>query len=236
MSADPRAATPEIPEPPWWTSSHQRGRRTALSREAIVDAALRVLDRDGLEGLSMRRVADELDAGAASLYWHVASKDVLLTMVIDRVTGEIELPEPDPEHWEQQLRALAHEARAVFRRHPGIAQASMGRVPLGPNILRMIEWQLELFLAIGMPPAPAAWFGDLFALYLGAHGVEDAMGDDGATEEMMAATQAYFAELPEAAFPRLTAMSAELMAGDADARFDFGLDVILRGVATFVQR
>src|ERR687888_2227530 len=89
---------PTIPEPPWKAAPRERPARTPLTREAIVDAALRVLAREGADGLSMRRVAEELGAGPASLYWHVASKDELINLLIDRVTSEIPLPPPDPDH------------------------------------------------------------------------------------------------------------------------------------------
>jgi len=93
-----------IPEPPWKAAPRQRPARAPLSPEAIVDAALRVLDREGSTGLSMRRVADELGTGPASLYWHVANKDALVDLIIDRVAGEVPLPEPDPDRWQEQLR------------------------------------------------------------------------------------------------------------------------------------
>src|SRR5579875_2585707 len=91
----PRAA--DVPEPPWRVP--RREGRAPLSRDAIVDAALRVLDAEGMDGLSMRRVGEELGAGAASIYWHVQNKDELLQLVFERVISEIELPVPDPSRW-----------------------------------------------------------------------------------------------------------------------------------------
>jgi hypothetical protein len=76
-----RVEAGEVPEPPWWTSDKRKTARSALSRDDIVDAAFRVLDRHGLDGLSMRRVAEELDVGAASLYWHVANKNQLINIL-----------------------------------------------------------------------------------------------------------------------------------------------------------
>ena len=77
------------PDPPWWRKRAEPSReRKPLTRDAIVDAALVVLEREGIEGLSMRKLAQELDAGAASLYWHVGDKEELLSLLLDRIVGE----------------------------------------------------------------------------------------------------------------------------------------------------
>jgi AcrR family transcriptional regulator len=222
---------PELPDPPWWTSEQRRSARSALTRDAIVDAALRVLESHGLDGLSMRRVAEELGTGAASLYWHVANKDQLINVLLDRVIGEIPLPEPEPERWQDQLRAFAREGREAFRRHRDLARASMGRVPIGPNLLRAVEWQLSLLHAAGVPARPAAWFGDLFALYVTAHAFEDTLGVED-PEQAAAAMGRYLSSLPPERFPHLMASAGELMAGDPDERFEFGLDLLITGLET----
>jgi AcrR family transcriptional regulator len=231
---DPAAAG--VPEPSWWTSEKRRSARSGLSRDAIVDAALTVLDRHGLDGLSMRRVAEELDTGPASLYWHVADKDQLLNVVLDRVIGKISLPEPDPDRWQEQLREFAHAGRAAFREHRDIARASLGRIPMGPSLLRTVEWQLELLQGAGIPARPAAWFGDLFALYIAAHAIEDTIASGSDAEETAEAMGAYMASIPPERFPHLMAASSELMAGGADERFDFGLELLLRGLAALADQ
>jgi AcrR family transcriptional regulator len=227
--AGDEAVVGDLPEPPWWRSEERRSARSALSRDAIVDAALVVLDRHGLDGLSMRRVADELGTGAASLYWHVANKDQLVNVVLDRVVGEVPLPEPDPDRWEEQLREFARNGRAAFRRYGDLARATLGQVPVGPNLAEVIEWQLELLSRAGIPARPAAWFGDLFALFIGAQSFEDALREDGA-EDQEAAAGAYLASLPPDRFPYLLAAGPELMEGGADERFEFGLDLLLSGL------
>src|SRR5271169_7023157 len=86
-SSGPSSTEPQIPPPPWQQvpDRQARRRRDPISRDAIVAAAIRLLDREGLAALSMRRLADELGAGAASLYWHVGSKDGLLDLVLDEI-------------------------------------------------------------------------------------------------------------------------------------------------------
>ena len=231
-----------IPEPPWKAAPRQRPARAPLSREAIVDAALRVLDREGSAGLSMRRVADELGTGPASLYWHVASKDALVDLIIDRVAGEVPLPEPDPDRWQEQLREWLIGVRGVFDRHPGVAALTLGRIPTGINVVRWAEWTLVLLRGAGIPDRVAAYAGDLLGLYLGATGYEatlppmtSASGEVLSLEETTAMMRGYFASLPADQFPNVVATVDELFSGGPEERFALGLDVILRGLASYAQ-
>jgi AcrR family transcriptional regulator len=231
-----------IPEPPWQAGARQRPARAPLSREAIVDAALRLMDREGAAGLSMRRVADELGTGPASLYWHVANKDALIDLLIDRVAGEVPLPEPDPDRWQEQLRDWLVGVRRVFDRHPGVAALTLGRIPTGPNVLRWAEWTLALLRGAGIPDRIAAFAGDLFGLYLGATGYEAALppmtsatGEPLTPDEMTATVRDYFASLPADQFPNVLATLDDLFGGGPDERFELGLDVILRGLASYAR-
>src|ERR687890_1854756 len=122
-----------IPEPPWKAAPRRRPARPPLSQEAIVDAALQVVDREGSSGLSMRRVAEELGTGPASLYWHVPSKDALIDLVIDQVAAEVPIPEPDPEHWQEQLRDWLIGAKGGFDPPPGGGALTPRPVPPGPH-------------------------------------------------------------------------------------------------------
>lgn len=229
-------------EPPWLRA--RRGGRAArppLTRDAIVEAALRVLDRDGLDGVSMRRVADELGAGAGSLYWHVSNKDELLGLVFDRVVGEIQLPPPEPERWQDQLKEFARTARGVVSAHRDIARWSIGRIPLGPNMLRLNEWQLGLLRAAGIPDRAAAFAGDLFGLYLGAHALEETLGlaspsgEPLPPEQVIGMIRDYLTSLPPSRFPNIVELVDDLMAGGPDERFEFGLDVVIKGLAAQVE-
>ncbi len=231
-----------IPEPPWKAAPRQRPARAPLSREAIVDAALRVLDREGSAGLSMRRVADELGTGPASLYWHVANKDALVDLIIDRVAGEVPLPEPDPDRWQEQLREWLIGVRGVFDRHPGVAALTLGRIPTGINVVRWAEWTLVLLRGAGIPDRVAAYASDLLGLYLGATGYEatlppmtSASGEPMSLEETAAMMRGYFASLPADQFPNVVATVDELFSGGPEERFELGLDVILRGLASYAQ-
>src|SRR5215475_10267794 len=103
-----------LPVPAWKATRRPPATRPQLSRDLIVETAIRLLDADGLDGVSMRRVADELGTGPASLYAHVANKEELLDLVLDRVLAEVELPEPDPARWQEQLREIGRQTYRVF--------------------------------------------------------------------------------------------------------------------------
>ena len=124
----------------------------------------------------MRRVAQELGTGAAYLYWHVTSKDELADLIVDRVSAEIEVPPPDPSRWQEQIVEWMIQAREVLKRYPGVGALTLGRIPVGPNTVRWIEWQLAVLRGAGIPDRIAAYAGDLGGLYLGEHALEDAMG------------------------------------------------------------
>ena len=148
----PNAPAQPLPPPPWQRAPRRSGarRRDPLTQEAIVETALRLLDAEGLDGLTMRRVAEELDTGPASLYWHVGSKDGLLDLLMDHVIGEQEVPDSDPERWREQLKDVARTMRETILRHRDIVRISIGRVPLGPNALRYSERVLAILRAGGM--------------------------------------------------------------------------------------
>lgn len=225
------------PEPPWLQSRRPRAAaRAPLSRDAIVDAALRLLDREGLDGVSMRRLAEELGTSAGSLYWHVRNKHVLLQLVLDRVAGEIELPPRDPEHWQEQAKMLAREMRRVMTSHGDIARVTLGTIPVGPNMLRVMEWAHALLREAGLPDRTVALVGDLFGLYVGAYAYEESLGlasptgEDLPPDQVIAMLQDYWASLPPALFPHTLALTKELFSGSQDERFEFGLDVLVRGL------
>jgi len=231
-----------LPEPPWRAPRRQRPARNPLTREAIVDAALRVVDREGTDGLNMRRVAEELGTGPASIYWHVPSKDELINLVVDRVVGEIELPPADPARWQEQFKEGMLQARRVFQRHPGVARLTLGRIPAGPNLVRLAESILALLRGAGVPDRIAAYAPDLLGLYLGASAYEEALGlpsptgEDLPPEEIVRMMRSYFASMPADRFPNVHATLDELFSGGPDERFELGLEVIARGLASYIQR
>ena len=230
-----------IPAPPWQRPSRSRPVKPPLGRDAIVAAAMTVLDAEGLAGLSMRRVAQELDTGPASLYAHVSNRDELEELVYDRILGEVTVPEPDPRRWQEQLRQLMRDVVAALGRHPGSARMAMGRVPFTPNALVLEEATLALMRCGGLPERTAALGIDLLFLYATATAFEDSVSaNDWGDEETARARQAqisgYLGSLPADRFPNLVAMAGPLVTGDGTARFEFGLDILIGGLATASPR
>jgi AcrR family transcriptional regulator len=241
--AEPQGdALAEIPDLPWRTPAKADHPRVPLTREAVVDAALRVLDREGMDGLSMRRVAEELGTGAASLYWHVRNKEQLLQLLFERVTEELQLPEPDPSRWQEQLKELARQMLEVMRRHRDVARVSLGRIPAGPTLARLTEWMFALLQPVGIPDRVIAYLGDFMGLYLGAYAFEESLGvvsptgEEMAPEEIVRLLHEYTLALPEDRFPRTRAAADVLFSGAPAERFEFALDLVVRGLETYAPK
>jgi AcrR family transcriptional regulator len=215
--------------------------RTPITRDAIVDAAIAVMDRDGVDGLSMRRVAEELDTGAASLYWHVKNKEELLQLIFERTTQEVPLPEPDPSRWQEQVRQLAYDVRDLMRRHRDLARISLGRIPSGPTIARIAEWSFRLLRPVGIPDQAIAYAGDLLALYVGAVQFEQGLGLASPTgeelppEQIVGMLREYLLALPDDQYPNTRRAAGLLLNTDEDARFAFGVETIIRGLASYAD-
>src|SRR5262245_55117448 len=228
-------------EPPWWRPPKGQTRRQApLSREAIVDAALAILDTDGVDALTIRRLGQELGTGAASLYWHIAGKDELGELVYDRIMGEIQLPTPDPSRWEDQLKDLARQAYRAMLSHNDAVRLSIGRPPAGPNTLRIVEWMLTLMRSAGIPDQPAAYFGNTLGRFLDASVLEaasPASANDESDHDGADMMRDYWANLPADKFPNITALADTTFGGDvnADDLFEFGLDLLIRGLAAYKE-
>jgi AcrR family transcriptional regulator len=123
--------------------------RETLSREQIVQAALATLDEEGLAGLSMRKLAAKLGAGATSLYWHVQTKDDLIDLVIDQIYGEVDVPDPELAGWRNGALLFAHSLRAAVLRHPWLPEIVYTRPSLGPNAMAIGSRGVVLFGTAG---------------------------------------------------------------------------------------
>jgi AcrR family transcriptional regulator len=237
---------PDIPPPPWQRAPDRssRRRRDPMSRDAIVTAAIGLLDRDGLDAFSMRRLAEELGTGAASLYWHVGSKDGLLDLVLDEVIGEGKVPDPDPGHWADQLRQIARDQRAATHRHPWIVRVSIGRIPMGPNALRYTERILAILRAGGLPPRLAVQgylllIATVNGFTIDETGIDDApdarettLGrDPDRLQEVANMARDYIAALPAAQFPNMIALADEFALSDPNERFELLIDIFIDGLS-----
>ena len=138
-----------------------RPAKTALSREAVVAAALRVVDEVGYDAASMRRVAAELETGPASLYVYVADRRELMEAVHDLALADVELPTGADGDWRARLELLIDRMVAALSAHADIAMAAIAGVPLGPHSLRVNEEVLRLLRVGGIDDAACAWAADL---------------------------------------------------------------------------
>jgi AcrR family transcriptional regulator len=229
----------EMPALPWQKPRRRRPVKEPLTRERIVAAAIAILDRDGLDAVSTRRVAEDLGTGSASLYAHVASRDELLELMVDRIAGEIEVPEPDPARWQDQLRTYARHAQRVWSRHADITRASLAFMPTGPNRLRVIEGLLAILRAAGFSDQLAAWAVDRLLIYIDADVYEGALyaakiKQGLEMEEYLESIRDYFRRLPADRFPLIASMADSLIA-DSDQRFEFGVELLIDGLTARLQ-
>lgn len=237
----PTSPTGDEPRPPWWRERKRGATKAPLTRDAIVDAAVRVLDADGADALTIRRLSQELETGPATLYWHITGKEELAELVYDRIMGEIELPEPDPDQWEEQIKEITRQGYRVMLSHNDAVKLSIGRAPVGPNMLAMIEWMLGLFEEAGIPPDIGSFFGDLVGRYIDASVLEvtgqPTLGEsaDGEGADVGRMIQQYFGSLDPARFPHIVAMAGEVHQLDDDARFEMGLDILMRGLRSYIS-
>jgi AcrR family transcriptional regulator len=238
MSEDARSA---IPPPPWRRVPERgtRKRRDPLTQEAIVEAAIKVLDAEGLAGFSMRRVAEELNTGAASLYWHVGSKDGLFDLIFEEIIGEqLEgIPEADPDRWREQLKEVAREMRRTILKHRDIVQLSIGRIPMGENAIRMSERVLAIIRAGGVQDELAVQSYLLMISAVNGFTMDEAgyetEAPEGAppAEEAAQMVKTYFESLPDDQFSNLKEVAQHFAMTDQDARFDLLIDLFVDGIA-----
>jgi AcrR family transcriptional regulator len=191
-----------------------------------VTAALAVVDSEGLDALTMRRLAAELGAAPMAAYAYFGGKRALLAAVVDAVMGEVELPEADG-RWRKPLRRIALSLRGALLSHPAVMPAVHAHGAHGPNALAVLDRMHAVLHEAGFEADQAAGAVDtLYAYAMGAASLELA---EAALDP--AARHARFAALPTAGYPDLAASLTHSLAAGRDARFRHGVDRILDGIA-----
>ncbi|NUR83354.1 MAG: TetR/AcrR family transcriptional regulator [Nonomuraea sp.] len=211
-------------------------RRPALTREAVVAAAIGVADAEGLAAVSIRRVAAELGARTMTLYSYIERKEDLLALMADEIAAEVLVEEPLPGDWREALLLMARREREVVRRHPWRVELISQRVAVGPNGLRHVEQKLSAFDGLGVDRLRAwrylAAFNDYMTGFVVRESLErGAPRESGINEaEREAVAEPYIRELVEGgAFPRLAPMIEQGVPG-ADDNFERGLSWVLDGI------
>ncbi|MFF8428430.1 TetR/AcrR family transcriptional regulator C-terminal domain-containing protein [Streptomyces sp. NPDC016566] len=237
------ARTEPNPIPSVWARQRREPDQPSLSRDAIVREAIAVLDADGIEALSMRKLGARLNAGATSLYRHVATKDELMELAVDEVAAEIRVPPAGSPDWRAAAAETAHAFRATALRHPWLStvMGQAGLAYLGPNLMALNERLAALFVETGFPD-PEGAISALLAYVIGMSTTEAAwlttVARSGQTEAEFVARLLPAAQQAAAEHSNLAASYASTAdpARQREAKFDYGLDVVLDGLAQRLPR
>jgi AcrR family transcriptional regulator len=203
--------------------------RARLNRERVLDAGVALADREGIDALTMRRLAGELGVEAMSLYNHVSNKDDLLDGMLDRVFGEIELPGGGPD-WRHRARRRAISAHAVLMRHPWAAAMWASRPNPGPARMRYVDTALRNLREAGFLPGLLDRTFHAIDNHIVGHALQ-ALGFPLERGEMKAASEQFLRSFPVEEYPDLAAHVRHHAEhpGEGD-EFEFGLDLILDGI------
>ncbi len=219
-----------LPAPPWATVPARRARRSdrlPLDRDQIVAAALRIVDEEGVEALSLRRLADALRVTPMSIYWHVKDKAELLELVGHAVLGEIELPEPRGD-WREQLADAHRGLLGAVQRHPNTVEVLIGRARFGAAGLALFERILSVLLAAGLTPEGA--FDAYMSLYEFTLGFAALASRSPAFREVQYQGVLYMATLPEERFPSIRAVVPTIGRRTLEEQFEIGLRIQIEGI------
>ncbi len=214
-----------------WTRQPRKGKEPQLSREQIVAEAIRLLDEDGIDSLSMRNLGTRLNAAATSLYRHVANKDELIELVADEIYAEIRVPDGA---WRESVTETARSVREMILRHPWIASmfGQIGLSYLGPNFTEMTERMLAVLEDAGFSLAEADMaISTVVGFVIGIASSEaawnTALARSGKTEEQWLAELHPAAAQAVSGHPRLQRLLENTEPRD---KFTYGLERVLDGV------
>lgn len=219
--------TERIPE-----DAPEKPRREPLTRERIVQAAHRIMDEEGLQAVTMRRIGRELGVEAMSLYNHVRDKEDILDSICEAVLSEFRVPQEGT--WAEAARAGAHEYRRLLLAHPNVITLMTERkAPItNPGSLRAWEFALDLFRNAGLSEADSVKAFHAFGSYILGYvtmelGLMVGVPDD---EERVRAHEELARMLRTADLPRLRETLPYFMDCDVEEQFDFGLDLLIEGI------
>ena len=221
-------------------SEEPDGERTRLSKRSVVDRALKLADADGLDTLTIRKLAQDLGVTPMALYWHFRSKDDLLEGVAEHVWGEIEVNVDPSVPWWGQLQGGLESLIKVLRAHPSAAQLLLEHEKRNDAALRATEATLEVLLSAGFDPQHASEIarGTLWT------GITLVMSEAGYQPELSAEERAeyrrrneiYLAMLPAPRYPRLIQCATQMADCDPDFHYRLGVEMFIAGVRAMVER
>ncbi|MFF4545120.1 TetR/AcrR family transcriptional regulator [Streptomyces sp. NPDC001435] len=218
-------ARPDTPR-----SRRERPAKPALTREGIVAAAVAVLRAEGLRKVTMRRLAQELDTGPASLYVYVRNTDELHAAVLDELLGTVG-PAPADGTWRERLERVLTAYTEMLLEHPSLARSALTARPSGPHYLDLIETLLALLDEGGVPSARAAWGVDLLLQHATATAAEHAGQDTSPTARGdWDALGRALGNASERTHPHIAATAGELMSGAPEARLSWAFQALINGI------
>ncbi|MET9386582.1 TetR/AcrR family transcriptional regulator [Streptomyces sp. NPDC002928] len=265
VKAAERAARSSV----WLEGKARRGGRgggqpSGLDRDRITAVTVRLLDAEGLDRFSMRRLATELNVTAMSVYWYVDTKDDLLELALDAAFGELRLPDPDATgaadvadfadaadgavDWRDQLRTLATEYRALLVRHPWVSPLAGRYLNIGPNSLAFSRLVQRVVRRTGLPAHGVT--GAISAVFQFVYGYGTIEGhffarvadagvtpDDYFQQAMSAVTESPdTAEVIQESKDIMAARGGDTVAEMLDRDFTFALDLLVAGIEAMVKR
>ena len=212
----------------------EQAERTRLTRAVVVDRALQLADADGLEALTIRKLATDLGVTPMALYWHFRSKDELLEGLAERVWSELDLRLDSAMPWSDQLRGLLESLLRVLRAHPAGSELLMHSDKQSESQANATEVTLELLREAGFDPETASAIARS-ALWTAIMLVMSEPGAKWLTEdervEVQRTKRVALASLPQAKYPRLVECALPLTAcDDPDQHYEFGVRLFIGGV------
>jgi AcrR family transcriptional regulator len=219
------------------TAPHRQER---LSREVITASAIALADSEGLEAVTIRRLAQHHGVTPTALYWHFKDKDQLLDGMAERLFADVQLPQEDSGPWSEQLRAVLEAFLATLRPHPAIAPLLPSRVLASPAGLTVTERTLALLRQGGLPPGRTAEVGGYLlsavVALVAAEPGRDHPGDEEAREDAIRVKRASLTALSPRRFPTVVEC-ADALADCAipDEYYAFNLDMLIGGVTAITQ-
>jgi AcrR family transcriptional regulator len=212
-------------------SRRERPAKPALTREGIVATALEVMRAEGLDRVTMRRLATELDTGAASLYVYVRNTAELRAYMLDELLAGLDLsPVTAERDWRERLIAVLWSYTVVLAEHPGLAQSALVTRPSGPGYLHLLDGLLAL-LSAEVPAGRAAWAVDLLLHFATSTATEQgtrSQAIDARDEEDQVI--AAIANAPADTYPHIAALGLELVSGAGPDRLTWGFHVLINGI------
>lgn len=206
-----------------------------ITRSVILQTALKIIDRDGVEALSMRRLSEAVERDTTVLYRHVTNKSAVLDGVAEIVLNQLSVDTTDRD-WANQLRVVAHRFRALALRHPNAVPLLVTRplaTPLGqrpPGTLRPLEDVLNLLTSAGFTGDDALHIYRVLFAYLHGHVLDELQERVERPEETDHVLQLGLHRLPITDFPQLRSLAPTLASYDGAAELDRGLDVVITGL------